>query len=125
MDIKERIDELRKLIEHHNDRYYNQDDPEISDMEYDMFTRELRKLEEEHPEYTKEGSPTQHVGGVAKREAGKLVKHNVPMLSLQDVFSKEEVIEFVDKMKKELGNPVFIVERKIDGLICIIKIPKW
>lgn len=116
MNVKERIDELKKLIEYHNDRYYNQDDPEISDMGYDKLTRELRKLEKDHPEYITEDSPSQHVGGVAKREAGKLVKHNVPMLSLQDVFSKEEILEFLDKMRKELQNPVFVVERKIDGL---------
>jgi DNA ligase (NAD+) len=101
MDIKERIQELRKQIEYHNDRYYNQDEPEISDMEYDKLTRELRTLEKEHPEFVTEDSPSQHVGGTAKREAGKLVKHNVPMLSLQDVFSQEEVRDFITKMQKE------------------------
>lgn len=116
MDIKEKIIELRKQIEYHNDRYYNQDEPEISDMEYDKLTRDLRSLEAEHPELITEDSPSQHVGGTAKREAGKLVKHNIPMLSLQDVFSKEEVADFIAKMQKELENPVFVVERKIDGL---------
>ena len=91
MDSKKRAEELRKLIEYHSDRYYNQDDPEISDYEFDQLTRELRQIEKEHPELITKDSPTQHVGGAAKREAGVLVKHNVPMLSLQDVFSKEEV----------------------------------
>lgn len=116
MDVKDRIEELRKIIKYHNDKYYNQDEPEISDYDYDQLSLELRRLEKEHPEYLTSDSPTQYVGGIAKREAGKLVKHNVPMLSLQDVFSKEEVIAFVTKMQRDLEEPVFIVERKIDGL---------
>lgn len=116
MSVKKRMEELTKLLEYHNERYYNQDDPEISDYEYDQLSLELRKLEKEHPEYVSEDSPTRKVGGTAKREAGKLVKHNNPMLSLQDVFNKEEVYDFVNKMKQELDNPEFVVERKIDGL---------
>ena len=116
MDIRHEIENLREQIRYHNDRYYNQDDPEISDHEYDQLLVRLTKLEEEHPEYKSADSPTQEVGGVAKREAGVLVPHNVPMLSLQDVFSKEEVYAFVDKILKEKQDSVFIVERKIDGL---------
>ncbi|TAH68146.1 MAG: NAD-dependent DNA ligase LigA [Anaerolineaceae bacterium] len=116
MDIRQEIEELRELIRYHNDRYHNQDDPEISDYEYDMLTVKLRKLEEEYPELQSSDSPTQKVGGRAKREAGVLVKHNVPMLSLQDVFSKEEVYSFVEKILKEREDTVFVVERKIDGL---------
>lgn len=116
MDIRQEIDDLRELIRYHNDRYYNQDDPEISDYEYDMLSVKLRKLEEEHPELQADDSPTRKVGGVAKREAGVLVKHNVPMLSLQDVFSKEEVYSFVEKILKEKEDTVFVVEKKIDGL---------
>ena len=78
--------------------------------------RQLKKLEAENPELITKDSPTQRVGGVAKREAGVLVKHDVPMLSLQDVFSAEEVETFVDNMQKELDNPEFVVEEKIDGL---------
>ena len=78
--------------------------------------RQLKKLEAENPELITKDSPTQKVGGVAKREAGVLVKHDVPMLSLQDVFSAEEVETFVDNMQKELDNPEFVVEEKIDGL---------
>lgn len=116
MDYKQEIDKLRELIKYHDDRYYNQDDPEISDYEYDQLTRKLKALEEEHPEYKSADSPTEKVGGVAKREAGVLVRHNVPMLSLQDVFSKEEVYSFVEKIQKEREDTVFIVEKKIDGL---------
>lgn len=116
MDIRQEIESLRALIGYHNDRYYNQDDPEISDYEYDMLTVKLRRLEEEHPELKSGDSPTQKIGGVAKREAGVLIKHNVPMLSLQDVFSKEEVYSFVERILKEREDTVFVVERKIDGL---------
>ena len=116
MDIKQEIEQLREQIRYHNDRYYNQDDPEISDYEYDQLSLRLRKLEKEHPEIDQSDSPTQRVGGTAKREAGILVKHNVPMLSLQDVFQKEEVFSFVEKILSERSNTVFCVEKKIDGL---------
>lgn len=116
MAPEERIAELRKVIAYHSDRYYNQDNPEISDYEFDMLMKELKHLEKEHPEFKAEDSPTQHVGGTAKRTAGVLVHHNVPMLSLQDVFSKEEVFEFVEQMKEQLTDPQFVVEYKIDGL---------
>ena len=114
MDIKQEIEQLREQIRYHNDRYYNQDDPEISDYEYDQLSLRLRKLEKEHPEIDQSDSPTQKVGGTAKREAGILVKHNVPMLSLQDVFQKEEVVSFVEKILSERSDTVFCVEKKID-----------
>ncbi|MCI5874168.1 MAG: NAD-dependent DNA ligase LigA [Roseburia sp.] len=113
---EERITTLREQIAYHSDRYYNQDNPEISDYEFDMLMQELKKLEKAHPELVTKDSPTQRVGGTAKRTAGVLVRHNVPMLSLQDVFSKEEVYEFVEQMKEQLENPEFVVEYKIDGL---------
>lgn len=116
MDAKTRIEELKKKLEYHSNRYYNMDDPEISDYEYDSMMQELKKLEKEHPELVTPDSPTQRVGGTAKREAGVLVRHNVPMLSLQDVFSKEEVYNFVNEMQEQLENPEFVVEYKIDGL---------
>lgn len=116
MDAKTRIEELKKTLEYHSNRYYNMDDPEISDYEYDSMMQELKKLEKEHPELVTPDSPTQRVGGTAKREAGVLVRHNVPMLSLQDVFSKEEVYNFVNEMKEQLEDPEFVVEYKIDGL---------
>lgn len=111
-----RYNELKQTILYHNDRYYNQDDPEISDYEYDMMMQELKALEKKHPEYVTSDSPTQKVGGMAKREAGVLVRHNVPMLSLQDVFSKAEVEQFVSDMQEQLDDPTFVVEYKIDGL---------
>ena len=116
MTAEDRVKELRERIAYHSDRYYNQDSPEITDYEYDMMMQELKKLEKEHPELVTEDSPTRKVGGTAKRTAGVLVRHNVPMLSLQDVFSKEEVYEFVAQMKEQLDDPEFVVEYKIDGL---------
>lgn len=116
MGLLEQIEELKKKINYHNDRYYNQDNPEIPDDEYDRLMLRLKELEKEHPELVTEDSPTQRVGGSAKREAGVLVRHNVPMLSLQDVFSKEEVTEFVESMREQLEEPEFVVEYKIDGL---------
>lgn len=111
-----RIEELRKTLEYHSNLYYNQDEPEITDYEYDMMMQELRRLEAAYPEAVNADSPTQHVGGSAKREAGVLVRHNVPMLSLQDVFSKEDVDHFVEEMQEKLVDPEFVVEYKIDGL---------
>lgn len=92
------------------------DSPEITDYEYDRMMLELKELEGEFPEFVSKDSPTQKVGGSAKREAGVLVAHRVPMLSLQDVFSKEEVEEFVTQMQEQLEEPEFVVEYKIDGL---------
>ena len=115
-DIKQKIEDLRQKILYHNDLYYNQDNPEISDYEYDMMMQELKRLETDHPEFITADSPTQKVGGTAKRQAGVLVKHDVPMLSLQDVFSRGEVDTFVENMQHELDSPEFVVEEKIDGL---------
>ena len=120
MDIKKRILQLRKEVQYHNDKYYNQDEPEISDYEYDKLSLELRRLEQENPQYADSNSPTKKVGGGNKRELRK-VEHDVPIISLQDVFAKEEVYSFVDKMKIELNNPKFIVEKKIDGLTVVLR----
>jgi DNA ligase (NAD+) len=116
MNVEDRINEIKKVIKYHNERYYNEDNPEISDYEYDKFMMELKEIESEHPELITIDSPTQRVGGSAKRKAGVLVKHNVPMLSLQDVFTKEDVYTYVNKKIEELHHPTFVVELKIDGL---------
>lgn len=113
---EKRWKELKEQIEYHSDRYYNQDAPEIEDYQFDLLMRELRQIEHEFPALISDQSPTQKVGGKAKREAGVLVRHNVPMLSLQDVFSKEEVYAFAEEMQKQLDDPEFVVEYKIDGL---------
>lgn len=114
--VKKELSRLRKEIRHHNKCYYDNDAPEISDYEYDQLMRQLKALEGEYPELITKNSPTQMVGGSARREAGVLVQHDVPMLSLQDVFSKAEVAEFVTSAMEELDRPEFVVEEKIDGL---------
>ena len=115
-EVKKELAQLRRPIRHHNVRYYNDDNPEISDYEYDQLMLRLKALEREYPELITENSPTQKVGGTAKRTAGTLVRHDVPMLSLQDVFSREEIEAFVRDIGAHMENPVFVVEEKIDGL---------
>ena len=115
-EVKKKLAQLRRTIRHHNVRYYNDDNPEISDYEYDQLMLRLKALEREYPELITENSPTQKVGGTAKRTAGTLVRHDVPMLSLQDVFSREEIEAFVRDIEARMENPVFVVEEKIDGL---------
>ena len=114
--VKAELADLRKKIRYHNNRYYNEDNPEITDYEYDQLMLRLKALEGAYPELITQNSPTQMVGGEARRSAGVLVKHDVPMLSLQDVFSKEEIYSFVENMQGELESPEFVVEEKIDGL---------
>ncbi|MBR5228290.1 MAG: NAD-dependent DNA ligase LigA, partial [Firmicutes bacterium] len=114
---KLRMEELKNLLEHHNQLYFDQDASVISNAEYDDLSLEMRALEEQWPDLAEADSPTKKVGGSAKREAGVLVKHRVPMLSIQDVFSQEEVFRFVRDMKVKLGQHTqFVVETKIDGL---------
>ena len=115
-EIKAELLQLRKEIRYHNKKYYNDDAPEISDYEYDKLMRRLREIETAYPEFITPTSPTQTVGGTARRTAGKLVRHDVPMLSLQDVFSREEVEDFVNDVTAKLGKVEFVVEEKIDGL---------
>ncbi len=117
---KERIEELRKQVEYHAKKYYDDDKPEISDFEYDMLMVELRNLEKEFPEFKSEDSLTQKVGGHVKEGFTK-VTHEVPLQSLQDVFSIEEVREYINKIEekaeeKGIQNRRYVVETKIDGL---------
>ena len=117
MDPAQRAKQLREVLNHHSDLYYNQDAPEISDQEYDGLMRELKALEKVHPELITPDSPTQRVGGSAKRTAGVLVAHRVPMLSMQDLFTQEEVDHFISDCQEKLGEGItFLVETKIDGL---------
>lgn len=113
--IKNRYEELKKQIEYHSDRYYNQDDPEISDFEYDMLMLELKNIEKEHPEFVTKDSPTQHVGGKTDSHFAE-VTHKVPLQSLQDVFSTADVIAFEERINKTVASPSYVVETKIDGL---------
>ena len=118
MDINEpkaRAEELRSQILYHNNRYYNEDSPEISDYEYDMLLRELENIENEHPELITPDSPTQRVGGAAAAKFSP-VEHKVPMESLHDSFSPEEIRDFDNRVRETVQSPEYVVEPKIDGL---------
>ena len=113
-DAKLRIDELVEKLNYYSDRYYVDDNPEISDYDYDMLQNELKALEAEHPDLARPDSPTQRVGGVADRLFSP-VEHTVKMESLQDAFSFDELKAF-DKRICEQVKPIYSVEPKIDGL---------
>ena len=113
--IKSEYEQLCKQAEQHNFNYYVLDDPTIEDDEYDRLMRRIKEIEAENPEIVSESSPTQHVGGYAINTFEK-VTHEVQMGSLQDVFSKGELYEFDERVKKAAGKAVYCVEPKIDGL---------
>ncbi len=115
MTPEEQIKELRDKINYHSDRYYNQDNPEISDYEYDMMLNQLERLEQEYPQLRKEDSPTNRVGGKASEKFSDVV-HTVPMESLHDSFSHSELREFDQRVRQTVGNVEYVVEPKIDGL---------
>ena len=121
---KKRVKELREIIAYNNKKYYDDDAPVISDFEYDMLNNELKNLEKQFPELITKESNTQKVGGTVKK-GFKEVTHEVPLLSLQDVFSFEEVYEFDKRIKKqaeEFGKTTtYVVETKIDGLSASLK----
>jgi len=112
---KQRIDELNKLTAYYAQKYYDDDNPEISDFEYDMLMLELKNLEKEFPEFIAKDSLTQKVGGTVK-EGFEKVTHIVPLQSLQDVFSFDELYSFDERMKKIANDIKYVVETKIDGL---------
>ena len=115
MNIEKRIDELVKIINEADYNYHTLDNPTISDQEYDKYIRELFELESKYPEYIKEDSPTQRVGSKVLDEFNKIT-HNIPMMSLSNVFNEEEVRNFDDRIRKEGYNPKYVCELKIDGL---------
>ena len=115
MELKEKMDRMVEELNAANYRYYVLDDPTMDDRDYDLKLRELEELEKDHPELARADSPTKRVGGEALSKFEK-VTHPVPLNSLQDVFSMEELSDFVDRMLAADPNTVFSVEPKIDGL---------
>ena len=113
----QRAQELRRLIAHHRKRYYVDDDPEISDAEYDELERELREIEREHPELITPDSPTQRVGGQPS-EAFETFRHTKPLLSLDNAYDREELVEWERRLRRQLGGEpsTYAVEPKVDGL---------
>ncbi len=114
-EIKEKIENLRKTIRYHSNRYYNDDAPEIEDYEYDMMMRRLQELEEKYPQYDTPDSPTKKVGGKADNSFASVV-HTVRMESLQDAFSDGEIRDFDKRVCDTVKSPKYCVEPKIDGL---------
>jgi len=116
-ELRRRIEEFREAINYHNYRYYVLDSPEISDDEYDKLLRELRQLEEKHPQFITPDSPTQRVGA-APVEAFGVVEHREPMLSLGNAFSSEELLAWHKRISGLLGDEHFdlVAELKMDGL---------
>ena len=114
-NIKSRIEELTNILNEANYNYYILDNPTISDQEFDKYLRELIELEMEYPTLKKEDSPTSRVGG-SIIEGFEKVEHNIPMLSIGDVFNEEEIIDFDNRIKKEGYTPNYVCELKIDGL---------
>ena len=115
MEAKERIAELTRILVEANHRYYVLDDPQMPDFEYDRLLRELEDLEKANPELILPDSPTQRVGGQAISQFEK-VTHSVPLQSLQDVFSQEELLDFLARTQQAIAGASFSVEPKIDGL---------
>lgn len=116
MNIENRIDELINLINYHNEKYYNQDAPEISDAEYDNLVKELIKLEEENPNLKRVDSPSNRVGGKALDKFDQIV-HKIPMLSLSNAYSSQDLKDFDKRVRDMAGSDVeYVVEFKIDGL---------
>ena len=113
--MQDRMEELINIINEADYNYHTLDNPTITDQEYDKYLRELIEIEEEHPDWIKEYSPTQHAGGKIIEGFTK-VTHKIPMMSLSDVFSESEVIAFDERVKKEVNNPKYMCELKIDGL---------
>ncbi len=113
--MKEKIEELTRILEEANYNYYVLDNPTITDQEYDNYMRELIELEEKYPEYKKSTSPTMHVGGEVI-DKFKKINHLKPMLSLPDVFNEEEIADFVDKIQELHISPSYVCEQKFDGL---------
>ena len=118
----ERAAEIRRQIEHHDYRYYVLDDPEVSDARYDALMRELRELEEAHPELAVADSPTQRVGGMPSREFAEIV-HTVPMLSLENAFEERDVLDFDVRVRERLDieQVEYSAEPKIDGLAISVR----
>ena len=115
-EAKKRLDELNKLTKYYAEKYYDDDEPEVSDFEYDMLMLELRNLEKEFPEFITKESLTQHVGGNVK-EGFEKIEHEVPLQSLLDIFDFEDLYAFDDRVQKTLETkPEYVVETKIDGL---------
>ncbi len=122
MDPRERIDQLRREIRHHDRKYYVEANPEISDQQYDALMHELQQLEDDHPELVTPDSPTQRVGG-EPLEGFETVEHAQPMLSIDNTYARDELDKFDERVRKGLGEKTvrYLVDPKIDGVACSLR----
>ncbi len=124
MAVEERIEELRTIIRQHNEAYYEQDAPTVPDAEWDALMRELRELEEQHPDLVTPDSPTQLVGGAPSTQFAP-VQHAVPMMSLDNAFDTDELAGWAERLQRRLGEDVdpgdWVCELKFDGLAISIR----
>ena len=116
-DIRGRIESLRESVRRHDELYYVRNEPEISDQEYDRLYRELKDLEAAHPEFAVSDSPTRRVGGKPS-EGFATVRHIVPMLSMDNTYSADELKEFDERVRKNLKDEgyEYVAELKFDGV---------
>ena len=114
-EAQRRLAELREQIRYHSRKYYTEDDPEISDFEYDQLYRQLETLEGEYPELVTADSPTQKIGGAVYNTFAEVV-HQVPLESLHDSFSQEELRDFDRRVREAVGDVEYVAEPKFDGL---------
>lgn len=121
--MKERYDELIKLIEKANYDYYTLDNPTVTDREYDNWMSELLDIEERHPEIKRKDSPSEKIGGEVISEFKK-VEHKIGMFSISDVFNESEIVAFDERIRKEFPNPIYVCELKIDGLAVSLQYEK-
>lgn len=121
--MKERYDELIKLIEKANYDYYTLDNPTVTDREYDNWMSELLDIEERHPEIKRKDSPSEKIGGEVINEFKK-VEHKIGMFSISDVFNESEIVAFDERIRKEFPNPSYVCELKIDGLAVSLQYEK-
>lgn len=120
MDYKKEMQELEALLLYHAKKYYDEDSPEISDYEYDMLLEKLKKLESEHPELASPSSPTRRVAGSVADKFEK-VSHEIPLGSLTDVFDKQSLVDFDNKVRESFPELSYVTECKIDGLSCALE----
>ena len=121
--MKERYDELIKLIEKANYDYYTLDNPTVTDREYDNWMSELLDIEERHPDIKRKDSPSEKIGGEVISEFKK-VEHKIGMFSISDVFNESEIVAFDERIRKEFPNPSYVCELKIDGLAVSLQYEK-
>jgi DNA ligase (NAD+) len=120
MDVLKRVEELKILLVKYSYEYYHEDNPSVSDQEFDALLHELIKLEDEHPEFKTSDSPTMRVGGAILDKFNK-VTHDIPMMSLSNAFNEEDLKSYDEKIVREVGNVKYNVELKIDGLAGSLK----